>query len=534
MRLPLLITVVVSLVFSVGDHLVLNRITITPNAGEMVSIFNPSSEIQSLDNYYITDATDSPDNQFYYNIPTGTNFWSTDFRDFIAKFPSGISISPGDSLILGIRNSEVFTGYYGYSPDLTLFENMYDAIDGESTITEVPLSIGILDDSREALILFYWDGISSTVKDVDYFLWGGTDEGVSKGPDQGYFQDTLLELQSYIQKHEEYFTYVRADNYSENNIFYGYEKDSGNGITGDDETSEKINSTWDIISSPEVGCTNQFAYNYDSDAFIDSGDCWTCSINENSQAIPISQILDGTYSIGNNVIVEGVIVDYFDVTPYQGPHSITIESMNNPSMNAQRLEISIFPDDWDVSNSIQSFLVTPPFDRYLVRIYGEIDEYDGQLQIALDNPGNFCIKEILGCTDPSASNYSTDITDDFQEYCRYNNETIKKAEIITEPYVIIPTRNEKLNFEYSFPGGSRVIVRIFDISGRFITSLEDQYYDDSARIERNVSSYSAWDGKDHLGQIVAPGTYIIHLEAMNFSTGETYTDAAPIVVGVEH
>ena len=92
MRLPLLITVVISLVFSVGDHLVLNRITITPNAGEMVSIFNPSSEIQSLDNYYITDATDSPDNQFYYNIPTGTNFWSTDFRDFIRKLPSGIYI----------------------------------------------------------------------------------------------------------------------------------------------------------------------------------------------------------------------------------------------------------------------------------------------------------------------------------------------------------------------------------------------------------------------------------------------------------
>ena len=99
------------------------------------------------------------------------------------------------------------------------------------------------------MILFYWDGISDIVKDVDYFLWGGTDEGVSKGPDEGYNQDTSLELQSYIQKHEDYFTYVRANNYSENNIFHGNEKGNGNGITGDDETSENINSTWKILKN---------------------------------------------------------------------------------------------------------------------------------------------------------------------------------------------------------------------------------------------------------------------------------------------
>ena len=45
---------------------------------------------------------------------------------------------------------------------------------------------------------------------------------------------------------------------------------------------------------------------------------------------------------------------------------------------------------------------------------------------------------------------------------------------------------------------------------------------------------SAWDGRDQLGQIVLPGTYIMHLEVFNPATGETRTDAAPIVVGVKN
>ena len=50
--------------------------------------------------------------------------------------------------------------------------------------------------------------------------------------------------------------------------------------------------------------------------------------------------------------------------------------------------------------------------------------------------------------------------------------------------------------------------------------------------DQSESSKSAWDGRDHLGQIVSPGAYLIHIEAYNFSTGATYKDMAPIVVGV--
>ena len=111
--------------------------------------------------------------------------------------------------------------------------------------------------------------------------------------------------------------------------------------------------------------------------------------------------------------------------------------------------------------------------------------------------------------------------------------TINNISINPEPFVIIPTLGETLDYNFTFSEKSRVIIRIFDISGRFITSLIDKYYDEAGIVECNTPPAS-WNGKDRLGQIVSPGTYIMHMEAMNPTTGKTYTDAAPIVVGVKN
>ena len=98
---------------------------------------------------------------------------------------------------------------------------------------------------------------------------------------------------------------------------------------------------------------------------------------------------------------------------------------------------------------------------------------------------------------------------------------------------MIPSLGETLDFSYSFSNKSRVIISIYDLSGRYITSLVDKYYSNSGIVKRDEDS-SAWDGRDQLGQIVAPGTYIMHMEVMNPVTGETQTDAAPVVVGVKN
>ena len=63
--------------------------------------------------------------------------------------------------------------------------------------------------------------------------------------------------------------------------------------------------------------------------------------------------------------------------------------------------------------------------------------------------------------------------------------------------------------------------------------LCDRFYDASGTVMR-VDELSDWDGRDHLGQIVPPGTYLFHIEASNFTLGATSVDVCPVVVGVNH
>ena len=155
---------------------------------------------------------------------------------------------------------------------------------------------------------------------------------------------------------------------------------------------------------------------------------------------------------------------------------------------------------------------------YYVWASGDLDFYEkyNEWQIEVSSSANIII----------AQNYTTD-----GEY--ESSSTPIKTSINPAPFIIIPTLDETLDYNFTFPDKSRVIVRIFDISGRFITSLVDKYYPSSGIVYCNDPPAS-WDGRDQLGQIVSPGTYIMHIEAMNPVTGETQTDAAPIVVGVKN
>ena len=45
---------------------------------------------------------------------------------------------------------------------------------------------------------------------------------------------------------------------------------------------------------------------------------------------------------------------------------------------------------------------------------------------------------------------------------------------------------------------------------------------------------SSWNGKNHMGQVMPPGTYLMHMEASNFQTGKTTIDVAPVVIGIKN
>ena len=211
---------------------------------------------------------------------------------------------------------------------------------------------------------------------------------------------------------------------------------------------------------------------------------------------------------GQTINTMGLIIDY-QVT--SGPKIITIEDENG-----YRLDAIIW--DWDpmLSDKTKEFIDYYDPTEYIVLISGSLGLYNCNFQLEV--------------------NSEDDITyfNSLHPYGDYNQDSsVVAAKIEPAPFVIIPTLGEHLDFSYSFPKNSRVIIRVFDISGRFITSIVDRYFEQAGQVNR-LEDHAEWDGRDHLGQIVTPGTYIMHIETMNPVTGETHTDAAPMVVGVKN
>ena len=237
------------LVFGQADHLVFSEVVLTPSDGEYVQITNPTADDIDMSDYYLTDATDGSGNA-YYNLPSGSGFWSGSGFDFICRFPAGYSLAAGASMKVSLRDNESYVNTYGESADLSLNEDLLDAINGSSTKGNA--SAPKLDNTSETLVLFYWDGTSATVKDVDYLLWGGNSYGIDKSAVTGYQSDTPVSSQSFMAVHATNEKLIRAENAGEGSEF----QSSGNGITGHDETSEPLSDTWitaSLISSkPDI------------------------------------------------------------------------------------------------------------------------------------------------------------------------------------------------------------------------------------------------------------------------------------------
>ena len=237
------------LVFGQADHLVFSEVVLTPSDGEYVKITNPTENDIDMSDYYLTDATDGSGNA-YYNLPTGSGYWSGSGFDFICRFPGGYSLAAGASIKISLRDNESYVNTYGESADLSLNEDLLDAINGSSTKGNA--STPKLDNTSETLVLFYWDGTSAMVKDVDYLLWGGNSYGIDKSTVTGYQSDTPVSSQSFMPVHATNEKLIRAENGGEGSE----SQSSGNGITGHDETSEPLSDTWitaSLISSkPDI------------------------------------------------------------------------------------------------------------------------------------------------------------------------------------------------------------------------------------------------------------------------------------------
>ncbi|NBC17593.1 MAG: hypothetical protein GVY18_09805, partial [Bacteroidetes bacterium] len=241
--------------------LLLSEIVVTPTGGEFVEIYNPNDVAVDLSNVYLTDATFAPGGTFYYNIVTGSDAGGGGFADFHARFPDGASIGPDEFQTIAMAGAEDFSAEYGENPTYELFENAPGKTN-DPTVPDMrealPGSIndqGGLTNGGEVVVLYKWDGTSDLVQDLDYAVWGDKNEAVDKtgvsidGPDadsdaSDYAPDTPVADQEVVSN----------DGHSDGSAFHRVDFEEGtetttggNGIDGNDETSENLSETWEVL-----------------------------------------------------------------------------------------------------------------------------------------------------------------------------------------------------------------------------------------------------------------------------------------------
>ncbi len=246
-----------------NDHLLITEFVVTPTAGEFIEIYNPTSSTVDLSNYYLTDATNVNGGNYYYNIVTGDNYGGGSGYDFHARFPEGAVIEPGEYQTVALNGDADFFNTFGVYPTYEIAEDAAGPADVPDMREAVEGSVqGLtsgLTNGDEVIVLYYWDGMTDLVQDVDYVIYdnGGEvpDEAIDKtgikidGPDADmdsstYLNDTPLANQELVVSPSNGSSAQRIDFTEGDEI-----KIAGNGITGDDETSENLSLTW-VIAGP--------------------------------------------------------------------------------------------------------------------------------------------------------------------------------------------------------------------------------------------------------------------------------------------
>ena len=161
-----------------------------------------------------------------------------------------MSIAPNDSLTLSFQEDSVFNSYYSFDPDLNIYDDMID-LGGTISCSwseNCTNNFELLHDNSEVLVLFYWDGKNPHPLKMLIIFFGGNSHAIDKSLIDGYSNDTPIENQESQFAHGQDSTFIRIDLEEGSETQLG----SGNGIFGDDETSENLLSTWGIIKSPEL------------------------------------------------------------------------------------------------------------------------------------------------------------------------------------------------------------------------------------------------------------------------------------------
>ncbi|MGH2570023.1 MAG: hypothetical protein ACRDGR_02275, partial [bacterium] len=89
--------------------------------------------------------------------------------------------------------------------------------------------------------------------------------------------------------------------------------------------------------------------------------------------------------------------------------------------------------------------------------------------------------------------------------------------------VLVPDLGEKIRITATSPSRSQMIVEIYDMLGRKVTTLYDG-------VGLGPQTFD-WNGVNQWGSVVAAGAYLCHVRAVSLDGGPVRTASAPIIVG---
>ncbi len=195
-------------------HLLVTEVVVTPTAHEMIEIHNPSAAVVDLSKYYLTDAWFvTPPVNSYHLLPTGT-FSITTNTDFCMRFPAGATIPAGGTLVIALYGPGIDSTFGAGTADYEITSVsplIPDMVNVGNNVPPIGAGATTLTNGAEFIMLFYWDGVSDNVCDIDYVTWGAS-SGTSRvdktglavdGPDADaiatpYFPDSPIAGQSAV------------------------------------------------------------------------------------------------------------------------------------------------------------------------------------------------------------------------------------------------------------------------------------------------------------------------------------------------
>jgi len=221
-----------------STSLLLTEVVLAPSGGEFIEIANPSNAAVDLSTYYVSD------NGSYWRLPGG--FTVIDSTDFLAKFPAGASIAAHGVITVAIDTTANFTTTYGIAPTYSI---------ASATMTGIVANgVPSLTNSGEVIVLFRWDGAADLVKDVDIMIAGAPTaangivdkSGMSiDGPDAGTQGTAYATDARTVPMQGSTPASGKSTKRLVTEVGHETQSGGGNGITGDDETSEDTAATWD-------------------------------------------------------------------------------------------------------------------------------------------------------------------------------------------------------------------------------------------------------------------------------------------------